>query len=82
MIISGSPYSTGWPSSNRICVTLPACGEGIWFMVFIASTTSRGSPAFTTLPISTNGLAVGSVDGVVRSGLECYLGASIRPRKT
>ena len=24
MIISGSPNSTGWPSSNRICVTVPA----------------------------------------------------------
>ncbi len=60
MIINGSPYSTGWPSSNRICVTVPPRGAGIWFMVFIASTISSGSPAFTTLPMSTNGLAVGS----------------------
>ena len=60
MIINGSPYSTGWPSSNRICVTVPPRGAGIWFMVFIASTISSGSPAFTTLPMSTNGFAVGS----------------------
>ena len=29
MIISGWPYSTGWPSSNRICMTVPAFGAGI-----------------------------------------------------
>ena len=63
MIISGSPYSTGWPSSNRICVTVPARGAGIWFMVFIASTISSVSPAFTTLPMSTNGFAPGSARG-------------------
>jgi hypothetical protein len=34
---SGSPNSTGWPSSNRIAVTVPERGDGIWFMVFIAS---------------------------------------------
>ena len=28
MIISGSPYSTGWPSSTRISVTVPARGAG------------------------------------------------------
>ena len=47
MITSGSPNSTGWPSSNRICVTVPARGAGIWFMVFIASMISSVSPAFT-----------------------------------
>ena len=60
MITSGSPNSTGWPSSNRICVTVPARGAGIWFMVFIASMMSSVSPAFTLLPTSTNGLAPGS----------------------
>ena len=29
MIISGSPYSTGWPSSTRICITVPERGAGI-----------------------------------------------------
>jgi len=29
IITSGSPNSTGWPSSTRICVTVPARGEGI-----------------------------------------------------
>ncbi len=29
MIISGSPNSTGWPSSMRTCTTVPARGEGI-----------------------------------------------------
>src|SRR5262245_13422214 len=33
---SASPYSTGWPFSTRICVTLPAFGAGIWFIVFMA----------------------------------------------
>ncbi len=46
MIISGSPNSTGWPSSNRICITVPARGAGIWFMVFIASMISSVSPLF------------------------------------
>ena len=45
MIISGSPNSTGWPSSTRICVTVPARGAGIWFIVFIASMISSVSPA-------------------------------------
>ena len=35
--ISGSPYSTGWPSSTRISPTVPARGAGIWLNVFIAS---------------------------------------------
>ena len=29
MIISGSPYSTGWPSSTRIWMTVPERGAGI-----------------------------------------------------
>ena len=45
MITSGSPNSTGWPSSTRICVTVPARGDGIWFIVFIASMISSVWPA-------------------------------------
>lgn len=55
MMTSGSPYSTGWPSSIRICVTVPARGEGIWFMVFIASMISNVCPTETLLPTSMNG---------------------------
>ena len=44
MMTSGSPNSTGWPFSNRIAVTLPACGAGIWFIVFMASMMSSVSP--------------------------------------
>src|SRR5215510_819659 len=51
MISRGSPNSTGWASSIRICVTLPARGAGIWFIVFMASMMSSVSPTFTTLPI-------------------------------
>ena len=60
MIISGSPNSTGWPSSMRTCITVPARGDGIWFMVFMASTMSSVSPALTWLPTSTKGRAPGS----------------------
>src|SRR5690606_29324540 len=37
MTTSGSPYSTGCASSQRMAVTVPDLGDGIWFMVFIAS---------------------------------------------
>ena len=60
MIMSGWPYSTGWPSSTRIWITVPGRGAGIWFIVFIASIIISGSPAFTTVPISTKGRAPGS----------------------
>jgi len=60
MMTSGSPNSTGWPSSTRICVTVPARVEGIWFIVFIASMMISVSPTFTLLPTSMNGLAPGS----------------------
>src|SRR5271166_491793 len=60
MIINGSPNSTGWPSSTRIWITVPARGVGIWFMVFIASMIKSVSPTRTLLPTSTNGLAPGS----------------------
>jgi hypothetical protein len=39
---------------------VPARGDGIWFIVFIASTISSVSPASTRLPTSTNGRAPGS----------------------
>src|SRR5882757_11283091 len=60
MITSGSPNSTGWPSSTRICVTVPARVDGIWFMVFIASMISSVCPIDTLVPTSMNGLAPGS----------------------
>src|SRR3954447_26983357 len=60
MIINGSPNLTGWPSSTRICVTVPARGDGIWFMVFIASMMTSVCPAVTLDPTSTKGLAPGS----------------------
>ncbi|MHC2437702.1 hypothetical protein ACVMB0_005077 [Bradyrhizobium sp. USDA 4451] len=62
MITSGSPNSTGWPSSTRICVTVPARGDGIWFIVFIASMIRSVWPAETLVPTSMNGLAPGSGD--------------------
>src|SRR5690606_26921490 len=42
---SGSPYSTGCASSNRIAVTVPARGAGIWFIVFMASMISSVWPS-------------------------------------
>src|ERR1700741_1793522 len=62
IITSGSPNSTGWPSSTRICVTVPARGDGIWFMVFIASMMSSVCPAETLAPTSMKGFAPGSGD--------------------
>src|SRR5581483_2202897 len=53
MIISGSPYSTGWASSTMICFTVPARGAGIWFIVFIASTMRTVWPSLTRSPTST-----------------------------
>ena len=35
--MSGSPNSTGWPSSIRIWVTVPLRGAAIWFITFMAS---------------------------------------------
>ena len=60
MIINGSPYSTGWASSTRISLTVPARGAGIWFMVFMASMTITVWPAVTCSPTSTKGRAPGS----------------------
>ena len=45
MITSGSPNSTGWPSSTRICVTVPARGDGIWFIV-VGCPTEKGLAFF------------------------------------
>ena len=56
---SGSPYSTGWPSSTRMAVTTPAFGATMSLKVFIASISSSLSPAVTRAPISTKGLASG-----------------------
>jgi hypothetical protein len=53
MIISGSPYSTGWPSSTMMLSTVPARGAGIWFIVFIASTMRSVCPSRTLSPTST-----------------------------
>src|SRR5437899_8552 len=60
MITSGSPNSTGWPSSTRICFTVPARGDGIWFMVFMASMINSVCPTATLAPTSMNGLTPGS----------------------
>ena len=60
MMTSGSPNSTGWPFSNRIAVTVPACGAGIWFIVFMASMMSSVSPCVTLRPTSMKAGAPGS----------------------
>src|SRR3954454_19659190 len=59
MTISGSPYSTGWPSSTRMAVTVPDFGATISLNVFIASMSRIFSPARTVDPISTNGFESG-----------------------
>src|SRR5579883_115673 len=53
MSMSGSPYSTGWPSETRICVTVPALGALIGFITFIASMMRSVSPTLTVSPTST-----------------------------
>ena len=60
MTSSGSPYSTGWPFSTRILVTVPARGAGMAFMVFMASTIRIVWPSRTVEPTSTNAGAPGS----------------------
>ena len=59
MIMSGSPYSTGRPSSNRMRVTVPLFGATMSLKVFIASMRQRRSPSLTVVPTSTSGLASG-----------------------
>jgi hypothetical protein len=56
---SGSPYSTGWPSSTKMAVTVPARGALISLKVFIASMRRTFSPAATCEPTSTKALASG-----------------------
>ncbi|EIZ86103.1 hypothetical protein WYO_1015 [Methylobacterium sp. GXF4] len=59
MTSSASPYSTGWPSSTKIAVTVPARGATISLKVFIASMSSSLSPTSTFEPTSMNALASG-----------------------
>ena len=47
MITSGAPKSTGEPSATMIVLILPDFGDGIWFIVFIASMIRSVSPSFT-----------------------------------
>ena len=56
----GDPNSTAVPSSTKIRVILPDLGEGIWFIVFIASIINKVSPSFTILPIWLYSKAPGS----------------------
>src|SRR5579871_5382117 len=44
---SGCPYSTGWPFSTRILMTLPAASLSISFMSFIASIMQSVVPLWT-----------------------------------
>src|SRR5918912_616066 len=67
MTSSGSPYSTGWPSSTKIAVTVPARGAVMSLKVFIASMRRSLSPASTLEPTSTKFFASG--DGAAH-GLE------------
>ena len=56
---SGWSNSTGWPSSTRIALILPALSDSMWFIIFIASMMQITSPAFTLWPTSTKALAPG-----------------------
>ena len=56
---SGSPYSTGVPSSTKIAVTTPARGAVMSLKVFIASISRSLSPASTREPISMKFFASG-----------------------
>src|SRR5215207_9472232 len=56
---SGSPYSTGVPSSTKIAVTMPARGAAMSLKVFIASIRRSLSPISTREPTSTKFLASG-----------------------
>ena len=55
-----SPYSTGCLSLMRIAVTVPARGDGIWFIVFIASMIRRVWPSLTCVPTSMKWRAPGA----------------------
>src|SRR3546814_1817887 len=47
---SGSPYSTGWPSVTKICLTVPARGAASGFITFMASMVDRTWPSCTSSP--------------------------------
>ena len=53
--IKAAPYSTGCASATRICAMRPARCARIWFITFIASMISKGSPSATESPSRTNG---------------------------
>ena len=59
MTTSGMPYSTGCASSTRIAVTVPARGDGIWFIVFMASMMSSVWPSLTVCADLDERLGVG-----------------------
>ena len=56
---SGWPYSTAWPFSLRILVTVPDLSASISLRIFMASMMQIVSPSLTALPTSTNDLAPG-----------------------
>ena len=60
MTNSDCPNSTGSPFLTSTDTTFPALSDSIWFIIFIASMMQSTSPGFTSLPISTNGLAPGA----------------------
>ena len=51
--ISGIPYSTDWPFSIKMALTVPSNSDSISFMSFMASMMQRIWPFCTTEPIST-----------------------------
>ena len=59
---SGSPYSTGWPFSTSMALTVPSWSASISFRSFMASMMQSVSPALTACPTSTNGFAPGAAE--------------------
>ena len=60
MMNSVWPNSTGSPFFTSTDATRPALSDSIWFIIFMASMMQSTSPALTSEPISTNGLAPGA----------------------
>ena len=56
---SGCPYSTAWPFSPRIRVTVPDLSASISLRIFMASIMQMVSPSLTWLPTSAKALAPG-----------------------
>ena len=56
----GVPNSTALPSAIKIRDILPDLGDGIWFMVFIASMIRIVSPSATVAPTETKAGEPGS----------------------